>query len=91
MEGMGHGKPIIATRVGGIPEVVTDGVNGLLIPPKDHAALANALERLLHDPALRVVLGQHARETYEQEFTVTSMLEETWKVYESLFCENSIT
>lgn len=47
MEGMGHGKPIVATTVGGILEVINDGENGLLVPPVQPEALTAALERLL--------------------------------------------
>lgn len=85
MEGMGHRKPIIATDVGGIPEVIQDGVNGLLIPPENPTLLAEALERLLQNQPLCEELARHARETFEQTFTVTRMLKETWKVYATLF------
>ncbi len=83
MEGMGHGKPIIATTVGGIPEVINDRENGLLVPPAQPEELAAALERLLKDAELPVVLGKKARESYEKEFTVERMLQETEKVYDT--------
>jgi glycosyltransferase involved in cell wall biosynthesis len=81
MEGMGHGKPIIATTVGGIPEVINNGENGLLVPPAQPDALAAALERLLNEKELAAKTGKNARESYEKEFTVERMLEETRKVY----------
>ena len=56
-----YGLPIVATRVGGIPELVRDGEHGLLVPPRDPAALAHALERLAADPALRAALRDRAR------------------------------
>lgn len=83
MEGMGHGKPIIATTVGGIPEVIHHGENGLLVPPAQPEALAAALGRLLTEKELPVQIGKKARESYEKEFTVERMLEETRKVYDS--------
>ncbi len=83
MEGMGHGKPIIATTVGGIPEVIIDADNGLLVPAADSDALANALIKLLNDPTLYEKIGQNARKTYEKLFTVQRMLKETEKVYSS--------
>ena len=61
LEAMAHGRPVVASAVGGIPEVVEDGVTGLLVPPGDVAALRAALERLLADPILRRRLGREAR------------------------------
>jgi glycosyltransferase involved in cell wall biosynthesis len=60
---------IVATRVGGIPEVVKDGVNGLLVPREDVSALADAVFRLLQNPALARDMGQRGRELVEQQFT----------------------
>lgn len=89
MEGLGHGKPIIATTVGGIPEVINHKSNGLLVPPANASALAETLEELLSDQALKNKIGQCARETYEERFTVERMVEETEKVYHSLFRSES--
>jgi glycosyltransferase involved in cell wall biosynthesis len=63
LEAMAAGKPVVASRVAGIPDVVTDEVNGLLVPPGDPAALAEALRRLAAEPALRARLGEAARRT----------------------------
>jgi glycosyltransferase involved in cell wall biosynthesis len=60
MEAASVGTAIVATAVGGVPQVVTDGVNGLLVPPGDPGALADALERVIADTALREGLGRHA-------------------------------
>jgi glycosyltransferase involved in cell wall biosynthesis len=60
-EPMTRGRPVIASRVGGIPDMVSDGVNGLLVPPGDADALAQAMLALLADPALRTRLGEAAR------------------------------
>jgi glycosyltransferase involved in cell wall biosynthesis len=57
LEAMACGTPVIGTRAGGVPEFVTDGESGLLVPPFDAAALARAIERMLGDPALRERLG----------------------------------
>jgi glycosyltransferase involved in cell wall biosynthesis len=61
LEAMAHGRPVVATRVGGIPELVEDGVTGFLVEPGDVAGLRAALERLLADPMLRRRMGREAR------------------------------
>jgi len=57
MEAMATGLPVIATRIAGIPELVEDGVSGLLVPPGDAAALAGAIRRVLSDDMLRGEMG----------------------------------
>lgn len=69
LEAMQQAIPVIASRIGGIPEVVRDGVNGLLIPPGDESALSEALERLVSDPALRLRLGGAAHESIDDRFS----------------------
>jgi glycosyltransferase involved in cell wall biosynthesis len=61
LEAMAHGRPVVASAVGGIPELVEDGVTGLLVEPGDVAGLRAALERLLADSALRKRMGREAR------------------------------
>lgn len=58
LDAMAHGKPVVATRIGGIPEIIEDGVNGLLVPRKDGAALADAIACLLRDPLLARRMGE---------------------------------
>lgn len=62
IDAMAQGLPIVASRVGGIPELIEDGRTGILIPPGDASALAAALARLANDPALRARLGAAARQ-----------------------------
>lgn len=66
LEAMAAGTPLVATRVGGTPEVVADGVNGLLVPPDDPLAMAQAILRLFDDPALAERLTQAGRATLER-------------------------
>src|SRR5207247_2176469 len=61
-EAMAWGRPVVASAVGGLVDAVEDGVTGVLVPPRDVAALRAALERLLGDAALRAKLGAAARE-----------------------------
>jgi glycosyltransferase involved in cell wall biosynthesis len=69
-EALALGTPVVSTDVTGIPEVVRDGERGLLVPQRDPRALADALERLLADPGLRVRLAEAARRFMEAEFDI---------------------
>ena len=84
LEAMAAGCPIVATRVGGIPEAVEDEVSGLLVPPKEPGRLAGALRRILSDPGLARRLGDAARARAEREFSADRMVEETLAVYRRL-------
>jgi glycosyltransferase involved in cell wall biosynthesis len=66
LEAQAHGLPVVASRVGGLAEVVHDDLDGLLVPPGDPAALASALTRLAHDRTLLATLAQRARENGER-------------------------
>jgi len=68
-EAMGYGRAVVATAVGGLVDAIEDGVSGLLVPPRDSAALRTAVERLLGDAALRARLGAAARERARSSFS----------------------
>lgn len=68
MEAMAVGKPVVGSHLSGIPELIEDGKTGLLVPPGDAGALANALEKLVRDPVLRQQMGDAGREKIEAEF-----------------------
>lgn len=87
LEAMAMAKPIIATRIDGITEQISDGKEGLLVPPKDPSALAEAIIKLMGNRELAISLGLAAREKVELEFSVEKMIAETEKVYQSL-CRN---
>jgi glycosyltransferase involved in cell wall biosynthesis len=70
MEAMATGLPVVASRLSGIPELVTDEVDGLLVAPRDDASLADALARLAADPGLRARLGTAGRERVRRDFDV---------------------
>lgn len=72
LEAQSIGLPVVATRVGGIPEAVEDGVNGLLVEPGDHLALARAIDRLIGSRELRTRLALRARKNVEHKFSPES-------------------
>ena len=84
IEGMRAGLPIVATRVGGLPELVEEGVNGLLVPRGDAAALRHALEFLLHSPAERIRMGAKSRVFYEERFSEDKCFEHTWEILQAI-------
>jgi glycosyltransferase involved in cell wall biosynthesis len=73
LEAMAFGLPVIATPVGGIGDYVTDGENGLLVPPGDVEALAASIEKLASDPALRRRLGEAARRRMDEQAGVETI------------------
>lgn len=75
LEAMMAGRPVVASRVGGIPEMIVDGETGLLVPPKDPGALASALAWLIASPSLRDRLGKAAKERALREFHRPRMLD----------------
>ncbi|MDQ7857872.1 MAG: glycosyltransferase [Armatimonadota bacterium] len=81
IEAMMSGLPIVATTVGGVPEVVVEGETGLLVSPQDPEALARALERLLGDGALRHRMGAAGRQRALREFAADRMLRQTAMLY----------
>jgi glycosyltransferase involved in cell wall biosynthesis len=78
------GTPVVASRVGGIPEIVTDGVDGLLVPPADSGALGDALGGLLNDPALHRRLAGAGRERVRREFGFERMVKQYEELYDEL-------
>jgi glycosyltransferase involved in cell wall biosynthesis len=82
LEAMTLGRPVCSTAVGSIPDVVADGVSGLLVPPRDSGALAAAIERLLGDPEGAARLGEAGRRDIVRRFSVEEMVERTLIVYE---------
>ena len=81
LEAMSWGLPVIATPVGGIPQIVTNDVNGLLVAPGDVAGLATSITRLLENPGLRTRLGGAARTTIENGFSMQEALTKLSTIY----------
>ncbi len=81
LEAMAAGQPIVASKVSAIPEVVEDGVTGLLVPPADSVALAEAILTLWRESALREKLGSAGRERLRERFSLDQMVDRTEQVY----------
>ncbi len=84
LEGMACGIPVVATDCGGVSEALRNGVEGWLVPPRDSAALASALERLWRDPEMRERMGAAGRATVTSRFTLERQLEEFLALYDEV-------
>lgn len=84
LEGLSCGLPVVATSVGGIPEIVEDGVNGFLVPPKHPEAIAERILELNGDRGLRARLGEAARETVLERYTADAVVGQYEDVYEEV-------
>ena len=87
MEAMALGKPVVATAVGGVPEVVADGQTGILVQPGDPAGLAAAVVEVLSDPARAEEMGERGRQRAAAHFDIAEMLARTKAVYADLVRE----
>jgi glycosyltransferase involved in cell wall biosynthesis len=81
---MAASLPVVASQVGGLPEVVEAGVTGLLVPPAAPAELAAALERLLEDPILRESMGQAGQRRVAAHFSIARNVDLTENLYREL-------
>ena len=84
IEGMAAGKPVVATAAGGVLDIIEDGVNGLLVPPKDSRAIARAILWLLSNPEKAEQMGLAARRRVEERFTVQHHVAAVQSVYDSV-------
>ena len=80
-EAMAHGKPVVATRVGGIPELIADGVTGYLVDRGDAEAASTRVLESLSDPKLRAAMGQAARETVSDKFDLRKNVAQLMRAY----------
>ncbi len=85
LEAMACGTAVVGSRVGGIPELVAEGVTGLLVPPDDPVALADALNSLLRDPARAAAMGQAGRSRAVEEFSWDAIAAQTAALYAALY------
>lgn len=89
MECMEAGLPIVATRVGGVPEMIEDGVHGVLVEPQDPAALAGEIKALIADPHRARTLGDNARARRREEFAIEVAAKRIGGLYEELYARSS--
>ncbi len=87
LEAAASGRPIVTTDTPGCREIVRHGENGLLVPPCEPVALAQALQRLLQDPVLRTQMGKRGRVIVTSEFSEEQVMKETLSVYSELLRE----
>jgi glycosyltransferase involved in cell wall biosynthesis len=89
LEAAAYGVPAVATRVGGVPEIVKDQETGLLVPPQDTKGLAGALIELLSDQEKRRRLGQAAKENVTAKFSAVEMVRSINNLYQELVNETN--
>jgi starch synthase len=82
LENMSCQNPVVATRIVGIPEMITDGFNGLLVPPSNPEKLAKKIVNVINDKVLAKRLGQNARRTIEEHFTFQEFANGTKEAYD---------
>jgi glycosyltransferase involved in cell wall biosynthesis len=84
IEALAAARPVVAPRVGGVPDVVTDGVDGFLVEHGDVEALAERLARLAADPELRRAMGEAGRERVLPRYAVSRLIDDIDRLYRSL-------
>jgi glycosyltransferase involved in cell wall biosynthesis len=84
LESLAAGRPVIAARVGGLPEIVRDGLTGVLVPARDPAALASAMQRLWQEPKHTAELGARGRQIASERFSLELQITRTVGLYTTL-------
>jgi len=90
IEALASATPVVATRVGGIPDVVRDGLDGFLVEPGDTDAAAERLAELATDPALRARLGESGRVYVRERYSVERLVDDVDRLYRTLLAAKGI-
>lgn len=90
IEAMASGVPVVGTRVGGLPDIITDGENGYLVPPKDPEALAEAILRILQNSELASRMGQTGQTMARERFAIQRLISDTENLYSRLLKEKEV-
>jgi L-malate glycosyltransferase len=85
LEAMAYAVPVVATRVGGIPEIVTDGETALLVPPRHPVAMAKAIDRLFSNSRIATNMGQLARKKVEEDYSPESRAKALLDIYTAAY------
>ncbi|MEM2741859.1 MAG: glycosyltransferase family 4 protein, partial [Nitrososphaeria archaeon] len=84
LESLACGTPVVATTVGGIPEIIRNNENGILVPQNDEKKLAEAIDYLLQNKDVRVRLGQNGRKNIVERFSYRSSIKKLLKIYQKM-------
>ena len=84
LEALARGKPVVASKTGGIPEIINDGQNGILVPPGDENALSEAIFKLYQKPELRAKLGYTGWKTVTEKFVPEKTVEDLACIYDQI-------
>lgn len=90
IEYMAAARPLVATCVGGIPDLINDGVEGILVRPRDPPALARAIAALLRDPARASEMGRRAQQRQAREFTLRATVARLEEIYDVQLCQANV-
>jgi len=90
LEACACARPVVATSIPGCTDVIDDGSNGLLVPPKDPRSLARAIRTLLEDPVTRISMGRNGREKVVNEFSTNRVISQVFDVYKELLTSVSL-
>ncbi len=91
LEAIAYGLPVVATRVGAVPEVITEGREGLLVPAKQPDDLARAMRTMIDDPSCRATMSDAARRLAKQRFSVVRLRNDLLRLYDEVGCTDALT